>query len=35
MRLNPEVTDLLAFEYGDFPLEGYGPHPHIPAPVAT
>ena len=35
MRLNPEVTDLFAFEYGDFALEGYDPHPHIPAPVAA
>lgn len=35
MRLNPEVKDLFAFEYGDFTLEGYDPHPHIPAPVAA
>ncbi len=35
MRLNPEVTDLFAFEYEDFTLEGYDPHPGIKAPVAV
>ena len=35
MKLNPEVTDLFAFRYEDFTLEGYDPHPHIPAPVAV
>ena len=35
MRLNPEVTDLLAFRFEDFTLEGYEPHPHIKAPVAV
>ncbi|MCR9220398.1 MAG: thymidylate synthase [Alphaproteobacteria bacterium] len=35
MRLNPAVTDLFAFRYGDFTLEGYDPHPHIKAPVAV
>ncbi len=35
MRLNPEVRDLLAFRFEDFRLEGYDPHPHIPAPVAV
>ncbi|MDA0189083.1 MAG: thymidylate synthase [Proteobacteria bacterium] len=35
MRLNPEVRDLLAFRFEDFTLEGYDPHPHIPAPVAV
>lgn len=35
MRLNPEVRDLFAFRYEDFTLEGYDPHPHIPAPVAV
>lgn len=34
MRLNPEVTDLFAFDYADFELSGYDPHPHISAPVA-
>ena len=35
MRLNPEVTDLFAFRYEDFALEGYAPHPAIKAPVAV
>ncbi len=35
MRINPEVTDIFAFRYEDFTLEGYDPHPHIPAPVAV
>jgi thymidylate synthase len=28
-------TDLFAFEYEDFKLEGYKPHPGIPAPIAV
>ena len=35
MRLNPQVTDLFAFRYGDFTLEGYDPWPAIKAPVAV
>jgi thymidylate synthase len=35
MRLNPAVTDLLAFRYEDFSLHGYEPHPHIKAEVAV
>ena len=35
MKLNPEVTDLFAFRYEDFSLEGYDPHPGIKAPVAV
>ena len=35
MRLNPAVDDLLEFEYDDFQLENYDPHPHIRAPVAV
>jgi thymidylate synthase len=35
MRVNPNVTDLFAFRYEDFTLEGYDPHPHIAAPVAV
>ena len=34
MRLNPEIDDLFGFRFEDFVLEGYDPHPHIPAPVA-
>ena len=35
MRLNPAVTDLFAFRYEDFVLQGYNPHPHIKAAVAV
>ena len=35
MVLNPAVTDLLAFRYEDFTLEGYDPHPYIEAEVAV
>ena len=35
MRVNPDVTDLFAFTYEDFTLEGYDPHPAISAPIAV
>jgi thymidylate synthase len=35
LRLNPAVTDLFAFRYEDFTLEGYEPHAAIKAPVAV
>ncbi|MDR0578525.1 MAG: thymidylate synthase [Candidatus Accumulibacter sp.] len=35
MRINPDVTDLFAFRFEDFALEGYDPWPHIAAPVAV
>jgi thymidylate synthase len=35
MRLNPHISDLFAFKYEDFTLEGYDPHPGIKAPVAV
>ena len=35
MRINPDIKDLFAFRFEDFSLEGYDPHPHIPAPVAV
>src|SRR6186713_1849516 len=35
MMLDPAATDLFAFRYEDFSLEGYDPHPHIKAKVAV
>ena len=35
LRLNPAVSDLFAFRYEDFALEGYDPYPHIKAKVAV
>ena len=35
MRLNAQKKDLFAFEFDDFVLEGYDPHPAIKAPVAV
>jgi thymidylate synthase len=35
MTLNPAVKSLFDFTYEDFKLEGYDPHPRIPAPVAV
>ncbi len=35
LKLNPAVKDIFAFRFEDFTLEGYEPHPHIPAPVAV
>ena len=35
MKINPAVTDIFAFRYEDFVLEGYDPHPHIKAEVAV
>jgi thymidylate synthase len=35
MRINPGVTDIFAFRFEDFTLEGYEAHPHIKAEVAV
>jgi thymidylate synthase len=35
MWINPEVKSIFDFQYEDFRLENYTPHPHIPAPVAV
>jgi len=35
MTINPAVKDLFAFNYEDFTLAGYEPHPHIKAEVAV
>ena len=35
MKLNPEKKDILNFDFEDFQLEGYDPHPHIKGEVAV
>lgn len=35
MMLNPAITDITAFTYDDFRLEGYDPHPAIRAKVSV
>jgi len=35
MLINPERTDIFAFEYGDFTLQDYVAHPAIKAPIAV
>ncbi|HMG34164.1 MAG TPA: thymidylate synthase [Blastocatellia bacterium] len=35
VRVNPGVRSIFEFEYEDFTLEGYDPHPHIKAEVAV
>ena len=35
MRLNPEVTSIFDFNFSDFTLENYDPHPSIKAPIAV
>ena len=35
MTLNPSIEDLFSFDYEDFTLHGYEPHPHIAAPIAV
>ena len=35
MIINPEVKDLFGFQFEDFQLEGYNPHPHIAGVVSV
>ncbi len=35
MTLNPDIDSIFGFSYDDFTLEGYDPHPRIPAPIAV
>jgi thymidylate synthase len=35
MIINPNVKDLFDFNYGDFQLQNYDPHPHIAGVVAV
>ncbi|MEE2822212.1 MAG: thymidylate synthase [Acidobacteriota bacterium] len=34
MKLDPQVTSIFEFDYPQFNLENYNPHPHIRAPIA-
>lgn len=35
MMINPEIKDIFSFQYSDFTLVDYNPHPHIAAEVAV
>jgi thymidylate synthase len=35
MRISPQVNDIFGFQFEDFELVDYDPHPHIKAPVAV
>lgn len=35
LKINPEVKDIFSFEFEDFELLDYNPHPHIKAKVAV
>ena len=35
MHINPDKKDLFGFEYEDFELQNYNPHPHIAGVVAV
>jgi len=35
MRINPEVNDIFGFDFDDFTLENYNPHPHIKGEVSV
>ncbi len=35
LRLNPEVRSIFDFQFSDFTLENYDPHPAIKAPIAV
>ena len=32
---NPDKKNIFEFEFGDFTLENYNPHPHIKAPISV
>ena len=35
MKINPNVKDIFPFQFEDFQLEGYDPHPHIKGVVSV
>jgi thymidylate synthase len=34
MEINPDVKDIFSFQYEDFELKGYDPHPHIKGAIS-
>ena len=35
MHINPDIKDLFKFQYEDFELQNYNPHPHIKGEVSV
>ena len=35
MVINPDVDNIYSFQYDDFELQNYDPHPAIKAPIAV
>ena len=35
LKLNPDVKSIFDFQYEDFMIEGYDPHPHIKGEIAV
>lgn len=35
IKINPKVSNIFSFQFEDFSLESYNPHPHIPAKVSV
>jgi len=35
MKINPKITSIFDFDFDDFELEDYNPHPHIKGKVAV
>jgi thymidylate synthase len=35
MKINPRVTDIFDFQFSDFELENYNPHPHIKGDISV
>ena len=35
LKINPNKTDLFEFDFSDFTIENYDPHPHIKGAVAV
>jgi thymidylate synthase len=35
MKINPDVKDIFSFQFEDFSLEGYDPHPHIKGEISV